>query len=385
MNDNDFVDIAIDVEDFDSDDCQLILRNLDDTSYFLVALALMKKAEEAFNNKNIKQGKIYWLLAGACSMSFFPNTPHKAFKPSIVWGNQRSISIDDFEESDMLFFSNIITQIQDPKLQARIADIVWTRKKHNKYATAAIVAYCRIPLDSKSWKAEEYKCWQRAMTMAKYLGKAGISYIKNIEKTVYEKFIETFNTGLGKNLAEFLYTFDLARDKAIVIAEKMEMEGIKIQKAENFPLAESYFKIAAIWYRKGKNQNKHIDMIIRVADTQVAMATRNYHGAGIYYDKAIQTLRTIPKEDRSSLGIDERIQELYTLMTQCNTFLVDSLSTTSIKIDISKQLEDVIGEASGKSLIDSLILLTSYKFFCVADMEEMAKESINKSFLSSFF
>ena len=71
-------------------------------------------------------GKALLLLAHACSMRFLPDSINEPFRPFLSMDGCRPIISDEFPEADISFFSQIVDEIDDPWLKARLADLVWS-------------------------------------------------------------------------------------------------------------------------------------------------------------------------------------------------------------------------------------------------------------------
>lgn len=56
----------------------------------------------------------------------------------------RSDIIDDFDENHLDVLAEIVSDISDPELRARIGDVLWIRKREHNFAELAIEAYDRI-------------------------------------------------------------------------------------------------------------------------------------------------------------------------------------------------------------------------------------------------
>ena len=76
--------------------------------------SLSSAARQAIEEGKTAEGKILWLLADACSMMLQPASLNEPFKPFLVIDGRRSALPEDFQESDVVLFSQIVEEIDDP-------------------------------------------------------------------------------------------------------------------------------------------------------------------------------------------------------------------------------------------------------------------------------
>jgi hypothetical protein len=86
-------------------------------------------------------------------MMLSPKSINEPFKPFMVMEGKRSVIPDDMSDSDIVFFSQIVDEVDDLWLKARLSDLVWLKQKPRdvRFALLAIDAYRSIPLDTDTW------------------------------------------------------------------------------------------------------------------------------------------------------------------------------------------------------------------------------------------
>ena len=138
--------------------------------YFPLFFDKVHEAEEA---GEAKTEEVFTLLGYATSMMLKPSSPTEPFTPLFVMHDSRSAIIDDFSEDHFKFFGEIVFDILDPEIRARIADILWVKKRDFRAAELAITAYldsATILEDPIQWT----KCAdriERAVRLAASLGR----------------------------------------------------------------------------------------------------------------------------------------------------------------------------------------------------------------------
>ena len=77
-------------------------------------------------------------------MHLNPTSRSEPFKPiSVGLDGKQTIIPSDFTEEHMAFFGQIIDDVDNALLKARLADLLWMRRstRHSKFALAAIDSY----------------------------------------------------------------------------------------------------------------------------------------------------------------------------------------------------------------------------------------------------
>ena len=93
------------------------------------------KAKEAQEAGNEQAQKVFTLLNAATSLCLKePNNATSPFCPKFTSPKGRTADVGDFMDEHLAVFSQLIPTIEDPELRARIADIVWVRKRGHQVA-----------------------------------------------------------------------------------------------------------------------------------------------------------------------------------------------------------------------------------------------------------
>ena len=150
---------------------QISLADGEREGYSSMWQAFSSAARKASEDDRPSHGKALWLLADACSMMLSPKSLNEPFKPFMEMEGRRSVIPDDLSESDIAFYAEIVDEIDDAWLKARVADLVWLqqRPRNVQFALAAIDAYRLIPLDAETWIRGGRECWERAISLARML------------------------------------------------------------------------------------------------------------------------------------------------------------------------------------------------------------------------
>lgn len=162
------------LEDFKNCGWLDAINDTEREDYFSIHRVLSSSAKKATEDECFSEAKVLWLLSDACSMMLKPDSYNEPFKAFCEWvdGNRSAIP-EDFKTEDIAFFEEIIEEITEPKLRARIADLLWLLKipKNQQFALKAIDAYIQTSLTSENRVNEQLECWERAIQLCMMLKK----------------------------------------------------------------------------------------------------------------------------------------------------------------------------------------------------------------------
>ena len=366
------IDLVVGVDDFKECNCKSILSSdAVREGYPSMWIVFYSAAQKAKDDGCEKSSKVLWLLADVCSMMLSPQSQNEPFKPMMIMGGKRLAIPDDFTEQDILFFSHIIDEIDDIWLKGRIADLVWLRNRDLgfKFALLAIDSYCMIPLETETLMHGGRECWERAMSLTLMLKKGGLERLVKMEALILEALkIEIKGNGfLPLCLADFLAALNLRRKHGILIAEKLETVACEFDLAGNLLAAREYFHASAEWFSAAKNQEKSVESTlceaecyVKEAVSRLASSQPSHMVAASFYESAIQTLRTIPANQRTIHRVNERIDELRKCLNESGERSLGEMghfSTSSL--DISEIVENARNKVRNKSAMEGLKAFTN--------------------------
>ena len=359
-------DLEISLDDFRRCGWREVLGGIERKGYSAMWQSFSSAARRAIEEDLKAEGKVLWLLADACSMMLHPPSPNDPFRPMIVIEGKRSALPEDFGQNDIEFFGQIVEEIDDPWLQARLSDLVWLVKQPRdpRFALTAIDAYRRIPLDTDTWIRDGGKCWERAVRLGIMFGKGAGDRLREMEESLFSalKSARPEDGFLALWLAELMMETGLGRSRQIEIANKLEELAIHFDEDGELHRAREYCDAATKWYGKVGDDQKVAEMTVRLAETWVKEAiarmssdTPSYMVGAMFLENAIHAYRRIPRKIRPNFKADERIQELYRQKREAGEKSLDEMGViTSPSIDITELVENAKKAVSGKQLPDAL-------------------------------
>ena len=368
---------------------EAVLDAVSDRTYTSTWQALQEAATKAYEGGNRPCGKVLQLLSEACSMMLSPEKRNEPFDPIWVGNGTRSIILDDFTESEIRFFNEIIDSIDRPFLKGRLADLVWVRNKSLgvKNALDAIDSYRQLPLDVDTWFHDGERCWQRAIDLSRMIGIPAGDRLDKMESSIMEvlKSATIEDKFFSYRLAGTLKSYGLGQSNATTIAMKLESLAGEFGKAGDFHASESFYNASADWYKDSGDSDKGVDMIVKQAEAFVDEASArlssdssNYSIAASFVESAIQVYRTIPRDQRGRHQVDQRLRDLRLRHSEYGKRGQDEMVTiSSDKIDVSDSIKWARDAVRGKSTEEALATFANLHHINVTKLREAAIESLS--------
>lgn len=363
-------DLEVTAQNFSESNWREILDSTPSEGYSSIWQSFSSAARNAIDEGDVVNGKMYWLIADACSMALVPSKHSEPFKPYAVFSEHRSAVADDFTSSDISFFSEIIDHIEDIWIKSRLADLLWLRvnPRNPDYALMAIDAYRSIPLTEDSYHHDAHDCWSRAASLTKLLKAGAGDRLQEIEASILSVFDDcTKESGfLCLWLSQLLRENKLAQGERERVANKLEVLANEFDQEADIHKARDYFTGALDWYRdlalvdkKAKMNASLAECYVKEAEYRLASSQPSYSVAAHFYETAIQTYRTIPRSERPTLNVDERIAELRRLLDDAGQRALDQMGVIKTPgLDITELVDGAKKIVSGKSVADALLHFT---------------------------
>lgn len=344
--------------------------------------------------------KALWLIADACSMLLDSDSTNAPFEPLAVFEHGRSAVAGDFRPDDLALFSAISKSVQNRVLRARLADVAWIGAKPKKSvddARQAIDAYIQEPPTEETW-VTSLKEWRRAVTLCKQLRQGAEGRLDKIEQDL-ERIAEAalqLDGGLGLVVARLLFECHLANAGGRKFAELLAVRGDSmLASGSDFWNARAYLGLAAQWFTRLRDLERAADMTVKnalsfeaEADHRIALDLHTGHlVAQSFLEDAIQMLRKVPKDQRSSRNIEEQLLRMSRRLTESGEKAVQSMPTISFgKTDITEIVELSVRAVRGKEPLQALIELARlHSGANLAQMTQSAEESLRQFACSRLF
>ena len=392
------LDLVVTAQDFIESGWKDILNQAPKEGYPSMWQAFSEAGRKAMEEGRNKCGKVFWLLADACSMMLSPSSQNEPFKPFAVFHDRRSVIPDDLSESDFSFFADIVDATDDIWLKARLADLVWLKRtpRDVKFALAAIDAYRALPLDTETWIRGGRECWERAISLARMIRNGADGRLEQMEVAILASFNSaTRQDGfLGLWLADLLRTNRLAWTRRADIARKLEALAKESDDEGDLHRARNFFSASSEWYKSIPDDTKAAEMAASVAEgwvkeaiARVSSDNPSHMVASSFYENAIQTYRTIPRSERAALRVDERIAELRRHLSDSGEKALGEMQPISTpSADLTQLVENARKAVTGKTATEALLAFVNiHRGVRTDELRKSALERMRQFPLQSLF
>ena len=291
-----------------------------------------------------------------------PTNNSNPFCPILTGPGVRFPDLDDFTDNHIEVFGQLIPRIDDPELRARIADIVWVRKRGHQVAAQAVSAY----LESARQLEATEKPWppcidriKRAVTLAVLHGRNSPTFkqvIAHIEDTL-DRHKYNDPSYLSAELMEIL--LEKKEGDSSKYAQLSQKHALAAVDDEDWARPKRYLELQARWLARADDKSGSRAARIRAAETYVQAAKERSEqaqpdnlGAAILIQSAIEAFRRIG-------GEKERIEKLHHVLLEYKRRGTDQMGSVSAKTSITEPYIDAINSVKGKELSEAIRALAT--------------------------
>lgn len=319
--------------------------------------AFKKKALEAEEAGNVREQAVFEILAYVTGAPIKPESTEEFF--ARIFNNLTDEQLD--------FLTTIAPEISDPELQARVADILWARRRNRNYQMAqlAIHAYLQsaITLESPNPRTHCVDRIERALRLARKIKYQVAVVVAHIE-AVLARYNGEDPRWLSANakLMELLQEDGLGEPaKYGVLAEKAAKLA---ESAHDWHRARTLWSIKAVWHRIEKDYSKELSASMSAAETYVKEAESalkrtppSYSLASSFLQRAVQAFRSIRGTKEETVDAKAKAEQVHKLLLQYQEKTREEMITTSQGMDISKFVEEARNYVRGKNFQEALFAL----------------------------
>lgn len=323
-------------------------------------------------------------LSIACGPALSANKKNiLEFKPHILLcDGRRSAILEDLDESQLIRLARILPLVQDVRIRARIADVLWTRKfggrECQRYCQIAIDNYYRHDISAQGWIAKGGKtAWKRAVELAKNLKKDSSSVLLKMTKELQDRIVAGDDPKMSCLWAKFILRNNLpnANGRQIINALKRTLDsGLDFHAA-----IECYDTISA-WQKQMGDENSAFETILAKADYVVSWAEDGVdNGEPAVIQGQLEPVYTevynLPSAFRAMTEAQKTIDRIRGLLTRVYKAEIDTMQHfRGEPIDLILQIKHYEEMAKGKSAGEALgVLLNVYRFDLKSHKEEVEK------------
>jgi len=335
-------------EEFKQIDWKEMISSLEGRTVDYFYERLFDKAKELEDQGNTKASRAYRFLGDICSISLKDNDPSKPFQPQIVLPNGRTASIEDFSDEDLDLMNQLLKDVENSDLKARISDILWTKRRDHEAAETAFEAYlasAKDILDHESWN----KCFtriERAFQIATLLGNEELQKkAQDFAIDILDE-IDSEHPKLTYDLLNLLFEYDLG---------ELQNLAHRIKKAAEIAESEDKFREAKnLWILKAKIEKKRGDKD-KANDSEIhageailkeAEKAQSHSLVASLLPNAIELFRRA--------GASEKANKVHEQLLEEQEKSTEELGYVETTVDLTKEIKKAREAVSGKELNDAL-------------------------------
>lgn len=341
-------DTSLSKENFASSSWKVVINECDRKECCQYGMPFWKKAEEAKSSGDVINQAVFTLLSAITYPQIKPDSINKPFACT------KAIKLITDEHLNAL--KDWASEISDAELQARVADVLWIKKRDYRMAQLAIRSYLKSAQnleDPKHWTSCVDRI-ERAIRLARQINYNFDNVVAYIE-SVLSKYNGEDPLFLSAKLMELLQDFKQGDpSKYAALAEK----AATIAEAKHdWHRARDYWEIKGRWHSLEKDDENERQAWLKLCETYVKEAEdaikRNppsYLVASAYLQKAIEAFR-------KKSGTQERSQEIHKILLEYQEQSMKEMASFSEEIDISQMVKLAREKVKGKSFQQAIFSL----------------------------
>jgi hypothetical protein len=336
------------------------------------------KALEALESGDTKAQQVLILLSNITSMRLKLDSPEEPFGPMVEFQGGRTSTVDDLDESQLGLLKEVVSDITDAELRARIADVLCIRKPDFRMADLAISSYLESAKTLEHpyhWPATVERA-ERAFQLATQWGRNSGRFaevVSHIEEVLASCDGEDplFLSGRMMQLLQERGVGDAASNA--VRAEKLARRA---ESEQEWDRAKEYWEVKANWHFMAKGKEQALAARVLAAETHVKKADEalrrtppSYMHAAAFINFAIEALRRIE-------GTKDRVRALHKTLLEYQEKSTAEMINLSESAPIPGEMIDyAVSQVKEKPILEALLsLATIYPLPKVTDLRSKAEE-----------
>lgn len=302
-----------------------------------------------------------FFLSELCFMRLVPSDAATPIHPNRNFHDGRStLTPQHLTPAQIALISELAPVVQDHRLRARLADLVWLApgRRNISFALLAIDAYRTHPLDGDAWGMGSEDAWRRAIRLALQLRQGAGDRVAQMEVALHAAFSQALNAQDQTPLwyACALRDLGLAKNCAGKLAASLEQVGHTRFQGGMPSEALQFFDAAADWYLCDGDRQQHAAMLAQAAACWVAQGDGHPSASAKqeFYAKAIAAYREIPGNYQVAHDIDRIISSLRHQLRHAGERVAGEMSVFTSTTDLSDWAEKAADHVTGKDQASAL-------------------------------
>ena len=345
-----FANIPLTKADFEQSGWQKIIEDCEEKECLAYSRLFFAKAREGEAGGDQKRQELFTLLGAITSFMLKSDSKDEPFGPLAVFRNSRSAILDDLQDLHLDALKEIVADIKDPEMRARIADVLWVTRRDFRMAELAVEAYLESAKNlenPENWP----KCVdriERATRIAVSLGSRNVS--SSLVFSHIEGVLDTYRGEdalfLSAKMMELLLEF--GQGDPTKYATLSAKAASRAETESNWHRARTYWEIEARWHQKQTDPEKRREALVNAAETYfkegeaaLKRSPPSFMVASIRIQRAIEAYRRAG-------GGKTRIEELQKILLEYQAKSMDEMKPLSGSVEISEELRKAIDQAVSK-------------------------------------
>jgi hypothetical protein len=340
-------------DDFINSRWQDVVNSTERKECLAYSSGFWKKVQEAKEAGNDKEQAVFEILAAVTSVPIYSESHEKFF----------SEHFQNLTDEHLDFLAEIASDISDAELQARVADILWVRRRNYRMAQLAVTAYLQSATELEDL-IEWLWCFERIEQALRLSRK--INYQPEVVITHIETVVDRYNgedpSWLSAKLMGLLQEYRLGDStKYAALSEKA---ATLAESEYRWCRARAYWEIKARWHLIEKDGEKERAALMLAAETYVkeaedALKQNNlpYTTASDDLQRAVEAFRRIRGTKEETTDAKARAEEVHKLLIKYQQESLKEFVDISQEVDISDDVEKARTHVKGKEFQDALFAL----------------------------
>lgn len=208
-----------------------------------------ERAREAQTSGDEKGYALFALLERLASLHLDPDAQRGPFMPKFEFADSRSAIVDDFGEGYLQVLLKLAPQMSDAEIRARIADVLWIRRRDHRMLRMAIRSYLEsseVLEDPERWLACTNRI-KRAMQLAPLLDRKSRGYTDAVARI--EELLDRYGDRDAPSCRRrcWSYSMNTRRGDPARYSALAESIARRAEETGDWHRAEEYWLRTASW------------------------------------------------------------------------------------------------------------------------------------------
>ena len=289
-------------------------------------------------------------LVLVAELAFFMDTFEErqtSYRARSVWDGKRSGEPDDLSDDDLAAIAEALPNVTHSVIIARMADVLWIRRRQPEFAYMAIGAYLRYAVETESLEhwTQSAKAVQRALALAVMFRNGQPQHLQLVLEhceAVVRKIDGDDPRYLSQRLIDFLSdhrygNLEHFASLAVQIAHSAEDRN-------EFDRARQYWRTVLGIARQRKDESAAQVALTAIVEcfVQQGLAGGNALAKVHFLEKAVTACGDVK-------GFSKRREEIHALLREVQTNLPGTLSRFELPDDIKNERDAAIADTRAKT------------------------------------